>query len=364
MGNNGSSRVANVPKTGNKTRNYKRGLEREADDLLNQFEEQITFWQKKIVKIRGQFDTTTKEDIIKYVYTQMKVAADDLLQKIPPDFQERSVTSTQDVVFQNESFQSTYNDQPPTLKRQTNTESGYVNIGQDIAITELPNSASIDDNASLEYMASEKETSDAYNNVFEFCEKKAKQMLKKTDDAVNLLFDEYRKSADVPVHLTMSRKQLAKYCKEQSTIEDMQLQKRWEPSRQSYVDKNEPENDKEAESKHVKVEEQMTKVRKEVSHSILPIVQRAYMEASWRKQCVHGLKPFILQCLYVGWMMVVQSPPMCFKTALRGDKFDSNSFKQYTCTGSIVDFVVWPALMLHQCGPVVGKGVAQPEKHQ
>ncbi|XP_052795711.1 uncharacterized protein LOC128228437 isoform X2 [Mya arenaria] len=204
-------------------------------------------------------------------------------------------------------------------------------------------------------------------NVFEFCEKKAKQMLKKTDDAVNLLFDEYRKSAvlkDVPVHLTMSRKQLAKYCKEQSTIEDMQLQKRWEPSRQSYVDKNEPENDKEAESKHVKVEEQMTKVRKEVSHSILPIVQRAYMEASWRKQCVHGLKPFILQCLYVGWMMVVQSPPMCFKTALRGDKFDSNSFKQYTCTGSIVDFVVWPALMLHQCGPVVGKGVAQPEKHQ
>ncbi|WAQ98302.1 hypothetical protein MAR_022675 [Mya arenaria] len=475
MGNNGS--FASVPKAGNNTRTYKRESSMfehdRADDLLNQFEEKITFWKTEIVKARGNIDSNSAEEIKWYFYTQMKVAAEVLLKQIPQDFLQRYETSEQAKDQKKNSCHSTEYYRQPTLKSKTSTEAACVRIAQKTVI---------DNNASTVSMTIEKESTEPYTkihqqmcdfrerlelekddtirllaandqlktelkqfkaeneelltrlskiagdrltkdnpnitdlndsdrplklgekyselydnewtnafecltevgyteeesietlhltllNAFEFCEKKASQILKQTDDAVNLLFDEYRKSAvfkDIPVHLTISRKQLAKfakYCKEQSTIEDMQLQKRWEPKRRkSYADETEQKNEIEVASRHVKVEEQMTKVRKEVSRSILPIVQRAYMEASWRKHCLHDLKPFVMQCLYIGWMMVVQSPPMSFKTALRGDKFDSNVFKQYTCTGSIVDFVVWPALLLHECGPVVGKGVAQPRK--
>ncbi|XP_060583046.1 uncharacterized protein LOC132739367 [Ruditapes philippinarum] len=39
--------------------------------------------------------------------------------------------------------------------------------------------------------------------------------------------------------------------------------------------------------------------------------------------------------------------------------FDKGSFKEYTCRGTYLDFVVWPALFLHKGGPLLNKGVAQ-----
>jgi hypothetical protein len=42
--------------------------------------------------------------------------------------------------------------------------------------------------------------------------------------------------------------------------------------------------------------------------------------------------------------------------------FDKDSFKEYTCRGTYMDFVVWPALFLHKGGPLLNKGVAQGRK--
>jgi hypothetical protein len=42
--------------------------------------------------------------------------------------------------------------------------------------------------------------------------------------------------------------------------------------------------------------------------------------------------------------------------------FDKDSFKEYTCRGKYLDFVVWPALFLHKGGPLLNKGVAQGRK--
>ncbi|KAH3881001.1 hypothetical protein DPMN_004924 [Dreissena polymorpha] len=59
-------------------------------------------------------------------------------------------------------------------------------------------------------------------------------------------------------------------------------------------------------------------------------------------------------------MMVVQGPPMCFDWSTKeGSQFDANLYKQYTTSGKVVEFVVWPTLFLHNDGPVIAKGVAQ-----
>ncbi|XP_052794205.1 uncharacterized protein LOC128227578 isoform X1 [Mya arenaria] len=197
-------------------------------------------------------------------------------------------------------------------------------------------------------------------NTFQFCERKAQLILQKTEDAVNLLFEEYRNSAileAVPSHVTVTG---GKKCLVLTSGEDMQLQKRWEPKRRNFLDSKTFTDDTPQKADHVHVDKQMKHLRKEVAGSILPIVQKAYMDASWQKECLSSLKPFINKCLFIGWMMVVQTPPMDFKSARKGDHFDKNIFNYYTKSGKFIDVVVWPALLLHKDGPVVGKGIAQP----
>jgi hypothetical protein len=61
-------------------------------------------------------------------------------------------------------------------------------------------------------------------------------------------------------------------------------------------------------------------------------------------------------------MMVVQSPPMTFAEFKPNEEFRKEIYKEYTTRGSHIDYVVWPALLLNQDGPIVGKGVAQGKK--
>ena len=62
-------------------------------------------------------------------------------------------------------------------------------------------------------------------------------------------------------------------------------------------------------------------------------------------------------------MMFLQSPPVCLDFGLKaGDKFDKARYKEFTKTGKNVDYIVWPALLLHKGGPLLAKGVAEPKK--
>lgn len=63
----------------------------------------------------------------------------------------------------------------------------------------------------------------------------------------------------------------------------------------------------------------------------------------------------------VSWYMLLQEPPMVLiSKIIRKSDFDSHLFRPYTKSGDKYDFLVWPALLLHENGPVVEKGVAQP----
>ena len=58
--------------------------------------------------------------------------------------------------------------------------------------------------------------------------------------------------------------------------------------------------------------------------------------------------------------MVFQDPPVVIDTnAKPSDSFDTDVFKVYTAKGKHIDYIVWPPLLLHKDGPMVGKGVAQ-----
>lgn len=63
--------------------------------------------------------------------------------------------------------------------------------------------------------------------------------------------------------------------------------------------------------------------------------------------------------------MQIQDPPVVFAPlAAQGSVLNTNLYKPYTRSGTHVDFLVWPALLLHEGGPVLAKGVVQGYKKQ
>lgn len=59
--------------------------------------------------------------------------------------------------------------------------------------------------------------------------------------------------------------------------------------------------------------------------------------------------------------MVGQDPPVYLRFSDKcKDKFNKDIYREYTASGKMLDFVVWPAIFLHENGPLLKKGVAQP----
>ncbi|XP_052281152.1 uncharacterized protein LOC127878664 [Dreissena polymorpha] len=65
---------------------------------------------------------------------------------------------------------------------------------------------------------------------------------------------------------------------------------------------------------------------------------------------------FTRECVKICWLANLSAPPISSYAKKRGDDFDENFFREYTCKGKKVDFVVMPALV-NKDGDVVAKGV-------
>lgn len=62
------------------------------------------------------------------------------------------------------------------------------------------------------------------------------------------------------------------------------------------------------------------------------------------------------------WYMVIQDPPMVLKFIRKGETMDKEGpFKPYSKTGSVAEVCVWPALFLHEGGPMISRGFALPQ---
>jgi hypothetical protein len=67
------------------------------------------------------------------------------------------------------------------------------------------------------------------------------------------------------------------------------------------------------------------------------------------------LRPYVEACVELCWYSVITCPPIDY--IFTAEKLDD--FRGYTKNGEEVDYVVWPAMYLHQFGPCLYKGVVQ-----
>ncbi|KAL3878215.1 hypothetical protein ACJMK2_030583 [Sinanodonta woodiana] len=73
------------------------------------------------------------------------------------------------------------------------------------------------------------------------------------------------------------------------------------------------------------------------------------------------LKSYLIECFQLCWLMAIQDPPLVLgKEAKYGDAFNLEFYDPYTRNGNLIQFVVWPPLLLYKGGPVLSKGVARP----
>lgn len=70
-------------------------------------------------------------------------------------------------------------------------------------------------------------------------------------------------------------------------------------------------------------------------------------------------KEFARECVAVCWQMLHQEPPVVFDLDDQNQTFDEHRYKIYSKSGSKIDYAVWPALLLHDGGSVLAKGVVQ-----
>ncbi|XP_052077502.1 uncharacterized protein LOC127715482 [Mytilus californianus] len=69
---------------------------------------------------------------------------------------------------------------------------------------------------------------------------------------------------------------------------------------------------------------------------------------------------FFEKCIHLCWSMAIQDPMMQLDKDLQpGTVFDKSQYKEFVKSGDTVSFVVWPALYLHENGPLLYKGVVQ-----
>ena len=70
---------------------------------------------------------------------------------------------------------------------------------------------------------------------------------------------------------------------------------------------------------------------------------------------------YTTKCLELCWLMNMHDPPVAIgKTPAKYSTFDATFYKEYTRSGTVVEFVVWLPLLLHENGPLLQKGVVQP----
>ncbi|KAJ8297748.1 LOW QUALITY PROTEIN: hypothetical protein KUTeg_024279 [Tegillarca granosa] len=68
---------------------------------------------------------------------------------------------------------------------------------------------------------------------------------------------------------------------------------------------------------------------------------------------------FTKQCLEICWLMVVQDPKVVlyWGDVKEGSKINSDHFKCFTRSGKLLEYLVWPAMLLHKDGPFLSKGI-------
>ena len=70
------------------------------------------------------------------------------------------------------------------------------------------------------------------------------------------------------------------------------------------------------------------------------------------------LEIYVVKSVEITWWMCVQNPAIHLHTQEPG-LINHTFYKPYTRSGKIVDYFIWPPLLLHENGPSLSKGIVQ-----
>ncbi|WAQ99467.1 hypothetical protein MAR_023840 [Mya arenaria] len=193
--------------------------------------------------------------------------------------------------------------------------------------------------------------------AYTFCVRNSNELVAKMEAVAEELFEDITRRWH---SLTLPQSPLGRVTNPLLALEDHFIERHWKPKqrKEAQTDWN-----RQTLVPPTHMGQELIKMRKGVAVSMVPVVQHAYLRDRWDKECIKSLKPFIKKSLFICWMMVVQTPPMVFDSTTKPDlRFDALLYRQYTASGDTIEYVVWPAMLLHEKGPLVLKGVAQPKK--
>ncbi|XP_033743515.1 uncharacterized protein LOC117329605 [Pecten maximus] len=111
----------------------------------------------------------------------------------------------------------------------------------------------------------------------------------------------------------------------------------------------------------------LKQLRKASAQALVEEIQNCFIENRMRNKETavkqKAMIDFYKECAKITWFMSVQTPPLTLAPKPAKDSpIQTDLYLQYTQSGSKVDYVVWPACLLHENGPLLAKGVVQPFK--
>ena len=77
-----------------------------------------------------------------------------------------------------------------------------------------------------------------------------------------------------------------------------------------------------------------------------------------------GVRLYLLKVVELTYLMCIQEPPMHLEWVRFGDILDSDKFKPYTDAGTKIVGTIWPAVLLHENGSVMSRGVVDVMRSQ
>ncbi|XP_053398951.1 myosin-7B-like isoform X4 [Mercenaria mercenaria] len=104
--------------------------------------------------------------------------------------------------------------------------------------------------------------------------------------------------------------------------------------------------------------------KQRLSEDVEKVGTKIILEEQNINQHSEAVAAYIRKCMNICWSMCRHMPSMHVDVPdVTGDiHFDTNIYKPYTKSGKYVQYIVWPAVYLHEGGPVLCKGVAQGRK--
>ncbi|XP_063413750.1 uncharacterized protein LOC134696088 [Mytilus trossulus] len=108
--------------------------------------------------------------------------------------------------------------------------------------------------------------------------------------------------------------------------------------------------------------EEKAKIQLQCSTTLIDAVRKQCCDdyISSNPDSLASAKHFIIKCSELCWHVLSSNPPMAIDYEnFEEQPMDPNKFNKYNRSGTTVEYVVWPALLLHKDGPVLAKGTVQ-----